>query len=157
MTNNHLKLIVLFLALVSGIASAGAKSSVEGYWQSIDEKTGNPTGFWKLKIEDNRLLGYLVNYPDLKPEDVCDQCTDEIQEFFEKPIIGTAWINLSENKNGTWEGGYIIDSGEGEKYKARIWVEDDNLKMRGYVGFLYRTQTWLRSNQTEAEKATFDK
>jgi uncharacterized protein (DUF2147 family) len=29
-------------------------------------------------------------------------------------------------------------------YKAEIWVEGGTLKVRGYVGFLYKTQTWLK-------------
>jgi uncharacterized protein (DUF2147 family) len=39
----------------------------------------------------------------------------------------------------------------GKKYKAEIWLENGNLKMRGYVGFIYRTQTWLRVDKEEAE------
>jgi len=156
MKDKYTKLTFLFLISLLSSTNAAADLSVEGYWASIDEKTEKVTGYWKLEVVSNRLLGYLVNYPELKPKDVCDKCTGEIQEFFEKPIIGTAWINLSVNKDGVWEEGYIIDSGEGEKYKARIWVEDGNLKMRGYLGVLYRTQTWLRSNQVEAENAMFD-
>ncbi len=31
-------------------------------------------------------------------------------------------------------------------HKAEIWVEDGKLKVRGYVGFVYKTQTWLKGN-----------
>ena len=133
-----------------------AESTVPGYWKSIDDQTGEVTAFWKLEIKDNRLLGYLVNYPGMKPENVCMQCTGELQEFFEKPINNTAWLNLSKNRNGIWQEGYIIDSGKGEKYKAKVWVEDGNLMMRGYIGFFFRTQTWLRTDQAAVAQATFD-
>ena len=37
-------------------------------------------------------------------------------------------------------------SDDGKTYKAEIWVEDGKLKVRGYLGFFYKTQTWLRGN-----------
>jgi hypothetical protein len=60
-----------------------AESTVAGYWKSIDDQSGEVTAFWKLEIKDNRLLGYLVNYPGMKPDNVCVQCTGELQKFFE--------------------------------------------------------------------------
>ena len=29
-------------------------------------------------------------------------------------------------------------------YKAEIWSEDGKLKVRGYLGPFYKTQTWLK-------------
>ena len=146
---------VLFYVLLILVTPASAESSIEGYWKSIDEQTSKASGYWKLEVKDNRLLGYLVNYPDMKPDNTCNVCTGKLEEFYEKPIQGTAWINLRKNKDGVWKDGYIIDSGEGKKYKAQLWVEDGNLMMRGYIGFFYRTQTWLRTDQATAEQATF--
>ena len=83
------------------------------------------------------------------------ECKGELQEFFEKPISNTAWLKLSKNRDGIWEDGYIIDSGKGKKYKAKVWAEDGNLMMRGYIGFFFRTQTWLRTDQAAAAKEKF--
>jgi len=38
-----------------------------------------------------------------------------------------------------------MDPEDGKVYTAEIWVEEGKLKVRGYVGFFYRTQTWLRA------------
>ena len=149
-----IKSVLLYVLLILG-TPASAESSIEGYWKSIDEQTSKASGYWKLEVKDNRLLGYLVNYPDMKPDNTCIVCTGKLKEFYEKPIQGTAWINLRKNKDGVWKDGYIIDSGEGKKYKAQIWVEDGNLMMRGYIGFFYRTQTWIKTDQATAEQATF--
>ena len=147
---------VLFSIFLFFGVTASADSSVQGYWKSIDEETGNATGYWKLEVNDNHLLGYLVNYPNMTPDKVCTECKDESKDFFEKPIRGTAWLNLRKNLDGIWEDGYIIDSRDGDKFEAKVWVEEGNLMIRGYIGFFFRTQTWLRADQTEAEKATFN-
>ena len=147
---------IFFCILLLLIIPISAESSVEGYWKSIDDETNKASGYWKLEIKDNRLLGYLVNYRNMKPNHVCVACTGKLKEFFEKPIRSTAWINLKKNQNKVWKDGYIIDAGKGRKYKAEIWLEDNKLKMRGYVGFLHRTQTWIRTDQETAEQATFD-
>jgi len=149
-----IKSVLLYVLLIL-VTPASAESSIEGYWKSIDEQTSKASGYWKIEVKDNRLLGYLVNYPDMNPDNTCIVCTGKLKEFYEKPIKGTAWINLKKNKDGVWKDGYIIDSGEGKKYKAQLWVEDGNLMMRGYIGFFYRTQTWLRTDQATAEQATF--
>lgn len=141
------------LLLLSMITSA--ESALPGYWKSIDDQTGEVTAYWKLEVVDNQLLGYLVNYPGMKPDNVCMECKGELQEFFEKPISNTAWLKLSKNRDGIWEDGYIIDSGKGKKYKAKVWAEDGNLMMRGYIGFFFRTQTWLRTDQAAAAKEKF--
>jgi uncharacterized protein (DUF2147 family) len=39
----------------------------------------------------------------------------------------------------------IMDPEDGKTYKAEIWVEGDTLKVRGYVGVFYKTQTWLKA------------
>jgi len=146
-------IICVFVSLSS--LAALAESPIEGYWKSIDDKTREVTAYWKIEIENGHLLGYIVNYPDSKPDDVCVACKGDLDEFFEKPVQGTAWLNLSNQDDDEWKDGYIIDSGEGEKYRARVWLEDSNLMMRGYVGFFYRTQTWIRTNQADAEQGIF--
>ncbi|MFZ0449176.1 MAG: DUF2147 domain-containing protein [Desulfatiglandaceae bacterium] len=45
-----------------------------------------------------------------------------------------------------WEGGKIYDPDKGKTYKCKAWMEGENLKFRGYIGFslLGRTTTWTR-------------
>ena len=39
--------------------------------------------------------------------------------------------------------GTILDPNNGKIYRCKIWIEDNNLKLRGYWGPFFRTQTWL--------------
>jgi uncharacterized protein (DUF2147 family) len=41
----------------------------------------------------------------------------------------------------------IYQSGDklnGKTYKCSIWLDGNNLKVRGYVAMFYETQTWTR-------------
>jgi uncharacterized protein (DUF2147 family) len=37
-----------------------------------------------------------------------------------------------------------MDPEDGKVYKAEIWREAGTLKVRGYLGMFYRTQTWVK-------------
>lgn len=39
----------------------------------------------------------------------------------------------------------IMDPEDGKVYKAEVWTEDGKLKVRGYLGVFYRTQTWTKA------------
>jgi uncharacterized protein (DUF2147 family) len=122
---------------------------IEGYWKRIDEETNKVTAVWKLEIKNKQLYGYIVNFPDFDAEKKCSACED-LDGFEGKPILGTPWIHLTE-KDEKWEEGYIIDSGKGKKYDAKLWVEGNTLKVRGYIGFFYRTQDWKKGTATDAD------
>ncbi|HET57927.1 MAG TPA: DUF2147 domain-containing protein [Deltaproteobacteria bacterium] len=143
---------VLFSSIVTGlfmflvlcpVGNAGATEPVEGFWTSIDEETNESTAFWELTVRDGELTGTIVKLPEGKdPDAVCEDCSEEYKD---KPVIGTTWLHLNKrNDDGVWEDGFIIDSGKGKQYKAKVWTEEGDLKVRGYIGFFYRTQTWKR-------------
>jgi len=50
---------------------------------------------------------------------------------------------LSKSKE-KWEGGKIYNPKNGKTYKCSIWLDGNNLKVRGYLGIFYETQTWKR-------------
>ena len=143
---------LLFISILLFYIGLNAEPTydVEGYWKSIDDKTLEATAYWHLFVKDDILYGFLVTYPDMKPDDVCEECPGE---FKDKPQLGTPWLKLKKlRSDNKWEDGYIIDSGKGKKYTARVWVEDDKLKVRGYISFFYKTQEWLSSTRDEAER-----
>ena len=143
------------MAMFAFVGSANAQHAVEGYWKSIDDETSTPTAYWKLEVRDDQLIGVLVTYPDQKPDDVCDACTGKAKKFRDQPRIGAEFLKLEEEKDGTWEDGYIVDPNKGELYKAKVWEENGDLMVRGYIGFLYKTQVWKKASQEEAEAGVF--
>ncbi len=141
--------IISASAVLFSFLQAYAASDVEGYWKSIDDKTKEATAYWRLEVKDNILYGYIVSFPNMKPDDACTKCKGEMKD---KPTIGTPWIKLTKkNDKNEWEDGYIIDPGKGKQYRAKIWIENGKLKLRGYIAFVYQTQEWLSATQSEAE------
>lgn len=44
-----------------------------------------------------------------------------------------------------YTGGKIYDCRDGKIYTGKLWLNSDGtLSMRGYIGFLYSTETWTR-------------
>jgi len=57
--------------------------------------------------------------------------------------MGMVIIEGLQESDAVYEGGTILDPQIGKVYKCKLWRENNQLKVRGYWGFLYRTQTWL--------------
>jgi uncharacterized protein (DUF2147 family) len=54
------------------------------------------------------------------------------------------YLEAIRQKKDKWEGGKIYNPKNGKTYKCAIWIEDGKLKVRGYLGVFYETQTWNR-------------
>jgi uncharacterized protein (DUF2147 family) len=51
-----------------------------------------------------------------------------------------------EQDDDEWSGGKIFDPKKGKTYNCKIWLDDGELKVRGYAGPFFRTQTWHRQS-----------
>jgi uncharacterized protein (DUF2147 family) len=47
--------------------------------------------------------------------------------------------------DGEWTDGTIYDPKDGETYDCKLWIEQGNLMVRGYLGWLYDTKTWTKA------------
>ncbi len=66
----------------------------------------------------------------------------------QQTIIGSKMLWEFKYSDGEYVNGSIYDSRDGETYSGKLWLENNNsLKMRGYWGFLYSTETWKRVNK----------
>ena len=77
-----------------------------------------------------------------KPDPVCEECASDDPRYM-KPIVGLEVIRNMVKDGSEYEDGDILDPENGKVYRCKLWVEDGKLKVRGYISFLYRTQTWL--------------
>ena len=63
------------------------------------------------------------------------------------PLIGSMILWKFNYSNNEYVGGNVYDSRNGKIYSGKLWLEDNNtLKMRGYWGVFYNTETWKKIN-----------
>ena len=136
-----MKRILLPLLLLIAITSNG--QDIFGKWKTIDDETGKPKSIVEITEKDGKAYGQILKLfrePGEDPDPICDECTDHRKD---KKVIGmTIVIDMVKDGN-EWEDGEILDPKNGKVYDCKMWVEDGKLKVRGYIAFFYRTQTWL--------------
>ncbi|QLG43894.1 DUF2147 domain-containing protein [Costertonia aggregata] len=120
--------------------------SVFGKWKTIDDRTGKPKGIIKIYKKDGLMYGKVLEILEKGKENAkCTKCKGELKN---KPIKGLTIIKKAEeNEDGEWKGKYLFDPEQAMTFRCKIWLNPDNpneLKVRGYLAFIYRTQTWLR-------------
>lgn len=133
-------LVLSFLLLIS---FAGFSQDVFGTWQTIDSETGKPTSHIKIyKGTNGKAYGKIVKIHDPKAQDdVCDKCKDERKG---KPVLNMVIITGLVKDGDEYNGGKVVDTRNGKVYDCAMWVENGDLKFRGYLGWFFQTETWKR-------------
>ncbi len=134
------------IALTILIANAGNSQEVFDEWKTIDDRTGKPKGVIKIYEKNGELYGEVIKILEEGKEDAkCEKCEGDLKN---KPVLGMTIIKGAENTgDGEWKGKYLFDPEQAMTFRCKIWLNPDNpdeLKVRGYLAFIYRTQTWLR-------------
>lgn len=134
-------LFIFFMTLCSFVAFAQS-DTILGFWKTVDDSTGEEKSkVFLYKDTDGKIYGKIVGITDpAKQESTCDQCNGSKKG---QPIMGMVIIEGLQERDAVYEGGTILDPQIGKVYKCKLWRENNQLKVRGYWGFLYRTQTWL--------------
>ncbi len=135
-------LLIVIMALIASAASAEPAADPSGLWNTFD-KSGTLQSTVEVRIEAGKLyatIRRLHNQPEDNP--VCENCKADL---YGKPVIGMEVINGLSLKKNIWQKGTVFDPETGGAYKGRVWLEDDMLMVRGYVGFVYQTKSWQRA------------
>ena len=142
---NKILIIVLLVIFTTGTASA--KGDIVGKWKTIDDVTGEVKSIVEITKTNGKVYGTIVKLFNKDPnyDPVCEECSDHLKG---KKIIGMQIISGLTNESNIWKGNNgILDPDNGKYYNVRIWLDQedpDRLNVRGYIAFLYRTQTWYR-------------
>ena len=136
--------LVAFAAVVGSGVLLAAESPV-GRWRTVDDKTGKVVSEVEIYEQGGKIFGKIVGLTEPtdaqgKPK-TCSRCTGPDKD---KPIVGLVIIKDLGLSGERYKNGTILDPEDGKVYKAEVWVEGGALKVRGYLGFFYRTQTWLK-------------
>ena len=127
---------------------AYSQNSVTGKWKTIDDDTNKAKSIVEISEHKGVLNGKIIKLfrePGEDPDPVCDKCDpDDIRH--NKKIIGMEIIRDLKKDNSEYSGGTILDPADGKVYRCKIWLNGNNLMVRGYWGPFYRTQIWKREN-----------
>ena len=143
-SNSWMKAPFVFIWWVVLGHSATAQHSVLGSWKTIDDESRKPKFIVEIYEQNGLVFGRIVRLfpePGEDSDPICDKCIDYRKD---QKISGMTILNSMEKDGDQWAGGQIMDPENGKTYRCRIWLEDGTLKVRGYVAFFLRTQTWIQ-------------
>ena len=137
---------ILAIAAMLLVGTVDAQSIV-GKWKTLDDESGKERSVVEIFKKGDKYHGKIVQLfrdPGEDPNPMCEKCEGDKKD---QPIIGMEIITGLRQKGKDFKDGDILDPENGKTYDCKIWVEDGNLKVRGYLYFFYRTQTWLPAGE----------
>ncbi len=137
------KIILLLLITINYTVNS---QTIFGKWHSFNDETQEIESVIEVYEKDGKAFAKIIEIknPDRKTA-VCDMCKGSNKD---KPILGMEILSGLQMNDDEWSGGKILDPKNGKEYKCYIkLVEDNKLKIRGYIGFslLGRTAYWQRA------------
>ena len=126
------------------LSMALALFSLAGYSQTIIGKWLTEAGDAKVEIyEANGKVNGKIVWLEKGPDTKDTHNTDE--KMRSRKLMGVNILSGLTKKSEKWEGGRIYNPKNGKNYKCSIWLDGDKLKVRGYLGVFYETQTWKKA------------
>ena len=140
-----MKHLLVTLAILSITTSTFAQAdNILGIWITADKKGHieiykNTNGAYYGKI----IWMTAPNDPVTgKPK--LDSKNPDVSKRSETILGSLPFLNFAY-EDGEYSGGKIYDCRDGKTYTGKLWLNaDGTLSMRGYIGFLYSTETWTR-------------
>ncbi|MEP2667427.1 MAG: DUF2147 domain-containing protein [Cyclobacteriaceae bacterium] len=140
----HNSVIFSFLLIVGFLN--GHAQGITGKWKTVDDETNEVKSVVEIVERNGQVYGKIIKLfrsSDEDPDPICSECPkDDIR--YNKKVLGMEIIkDMTADEDG-YGGGTILDPKVGKIYRCRLWLEANKLKVRGYWGPFFRTQTWDR-------------
>lgn len=138
--------LFLTLAIATIFSLVSYTQSVEGVWKTYNDETGKLESEVKLYEKNGKIYGKitkLYKVVDGEENPICDLCPGYRKN---KPVVGLTIVTALAKDGSEWYADdSILDPNNGEVYDCKIWLVNKNkLAVRGYLGWFYRTQYWVR-------------
>jgi uncharacterized protein (DUF2147 family) len=131
---------VLFSTIIFAQTAAGK-------WKTIDDETGRVKSIVEIKERNGLMYGKVVELFRLSNEDQNPKCNDCSDDRKGKLVMGMEILRDMKWNGSMYEKGSICDPKNGKVYTCEMWLkpgDPNTLIVRGYWGFIYRTQNWVR-------------
>ncbi|WP_298925493.1 DUF2147 domain-containing protein [uncultured Allomuricauda sp.] len=143
---NSLRLNKCAVLICLLIVQASWSQTVFGKWRTIDDRNGITKAIVEVYEENGLLQAKVLKVVEKGKENArCVKCKGELKD---KPVNGMKIMyDFKRNNKGEYRGNKLFDPEQAMTFRGRVWLDpkDTNrLKVRGYLAFLYRTQTWHR-------------
>lgn len=136
-----MKKSVLFLILFTFSKYCFAQQQIVGKWLSEDGE-----GITEIYQEGNSFFGKISQLK--KPNDDTGKPFTDTENpdktKTSQPLLGLIILKNFVYTNNEWQNGTIYNPNNGKTYSCTIWISNDKLKVRGYWGIFYQTQTWTK-------------
>ncbi len=134
-----------FITAVMLMFSFSGFSQIEGKWKTIDDETNKAKSIVEIWKDSNGLYyGKVIKiFDESKVDDLCTECDKSDARYNQKILGMTVISDMKKTDDNEWEKGTILDPNNGKVYDCKIFREGENLMVRGYLLFFYRTQKWL--------------
>jgi uncharacterized protein (DUF2147 family) len=137
-----MKKIILIIAIFAFTNNSFAQQQILGKWLSEDGE-----GITEIYQQDNLFYGkitWLKKPNDEKGKPFTDTENPDKSKRT-RPLLGLVILKGFVYKNNEWNNGTIYDPNNGNTYNCTIWLDTSKLKVRGYWGIFYETQTWTKT------------
>ena len=130
--------------MLAAMATLGYAQDITGTWITYDDATQKPASRVEITINNGILraqIKELLNQPaEVATQAKCTECKGKLKN---QPLIGMYIVDGAKADGKEYQG-TIVDPKNGKEYKAKIWLENGVLNVRGYLGPFFRTQVWKR-------------
>lgn len=138
-----IKSIFILTILLLGSIYSNCQNQIVGKWLSGDKE-----GITEIYQQNNKYYGkitWLKKPNDARGKPFTDTENPDKSKR-NQPLIGLIILKNFEYKDNEWINGTIYDPESGKTYTCTVWLSDKStLKVRGYWGIFYETQTWTKT------------
>jgi len=159
------KIITTVIIILVCAGAVFAADPAEGFWMSVDDKTGEIKSGWEIYESNGTLYGKMLSAVGFSSATRAARCRDSYANFpiagkvNQLPLLGTPWIfGLRRENSGHWTNGNVINPEDGNMYKCSIRhhpadgkkFKQEALEIRGQLLVFSGSQYWKRATREEA-------
>ena len=139
---------IIFSIIILFSTTAMIAQSAVGKWKTIDDKTGRVKSVVEITERNGLLYGKVIQLFRLPEEDQNPKCWECEDDRKGKLVLGMEILRDMKWNGSMYKGGTICDPKNGSLYSCEMWLkpgDNNTLEIRGYWGWVFRTQNWTRT------------
>lgn len=125
------------LLLIISVCCAHAAEPVTGLWTTIDDETNTPKSVIYVYEYNNQIYGRVVKLFTNEEKRMSNIEGNPL-------ILGSDIIWGMTDSGKRFTGGKILDPKKEKIYNLEMWIDKENLIVRGKIGPFGRNQTWVK-------------